>query len=100
MSSISIVIIHIHLFSLPLFLSDTSRTVPVVISSVRTIIAKSTNSILVHVVSIVLGWQATEQTHEVLFKHNVPESVLSKIPKEWNYTPLDAKGKDSVSKRM
>ncbi|XP_028269180.1 uncharacterized protein KIAA0825 homolog isoform X2 [Parambassis ranga] len=83
-----------HLYNL----ADTSRTVPVVISGVRTIVTKSTNSILMHLVSMVLGWQATEQTHEVLFKHNVPESVLSKIPKEWNYTPLDAKGKDSVSK--
>uniref|UniRef100_A0A3Q0RER4 Uncharacterized protein n=1 Tax=Amphilophus citrinellus TaxID=61819 RepID=A0A3Q0RER4_AMPCI len=35
-----------------------------------------------------------------LFKRAVPESILAKIPKDWNYTPLDAKGKDTVHQSM
>uniref|UniRef100_A0A669C7V4 KIAA0825 n=1 Tax=Oreochromis niloticus TaxID=8128 RepID=A0A669C7V4_ORENI len=53
-----------------------------------------------HLVSMVLGWQATEEPGAALFKHTVPENVLAKIPKDWNYTPLDVKGKDTVAKSM
>uniref|UniRef100_A0A3P8TMG4 Uncharacterized protein n=1 Tax=Amphiprion percula TaxID=161767 RepID=A0A3P8TMG4_AMPPE len=63
-------------------------------------IAKSTNSLLVHLVSMVLGWQATEEPSGSLFKRNVPESVRSKIPKDWNYTPLDPRRKDLGNKSM
>ncbi|XP_030593401.1 uncharacterized protein KIAA0825 homolog [Archocentrus centrarchus] len=81
-----------HLYTL----ADTTRTVPVLISCVREIVTKSTNSLLEHLVSMVLGWQATEEPGGALFKRAVPESILAKIPKDWNYTPLDAKGKDTV----
>lgn len=84
---------------LPL-LSDTTQTVPAVVSCVRAIVTKSTNSLLVHLVSMVMGWQAAEEPSGALFKRNVPESVLAKIPKEWNYTPLEAKGKEPVPKSM
>ena len=81
-------------------LSDTTQTVPAVVSCVRAIVTKSTNSLLVHLVSMVMGWQATEEPSGALFKQNVPESVLAKIPKEWNYTPLEAKGKEPATKSM
>uniref|UniRef100_A0A3P8NX92 KIAA0825 n=1 Tax=Astatotilapia calliptera TaxID=8154 RepID=A0A3P8NX92_ASTCA len=78
----------------------TTRTVPIVVSCVRDIVTKSTNSLLQHLVSMVLGWQATEEPGAALFKRTVPENVLAKIPKDWNYTPLDVKGKDTVAKSM
>ncbi|XP_063753463.1 uncharacterized protein KIAA0825 homolog isoform X2 [Eleginops maclovinus] len=85
-----------HLFTL----ADTTRPVPVVISCVRTIITKSTNSILVHLVSMVSGWQAAEEPSGALLKQNVPESILAKIPKEWNFTPLEARGKETATKTV
>lgn len=80
------------------FLSDTTRAVPVVISCVRAIVTKSIHSILIHLVSMVIGWQATEEPSGALFKQNVPESILAKIPKAWNYTPLEARGKETATK--
>ncbi|XP_037633574.1 uncharacterized protein KIAA0825 homolog isoform X2 [Sebastes umbrosus] len=85
-----------HLYTL----ADTTRAVPVVISCVRAIVTKSTNSLLVHLVSMVMGWQTTEEPSGASFKQNVPESVLAKIPKEWNYTPLEARGKESAAKTV
>uniref|UniRef100_A0AAX7VDN2 KIAA0825 n=1 Tax=Astatotilapia calliptera TaxID=8154 RepID=A0AAX7VDN2_ASTCA len=85
-----------HLYTL----ADTTRTVPIVVSCVRDIVTKSTNSLLQHLVSMVLGWQATEEPGAALFKRTVPENVLAKIPKDWNYTPLDVKGKDTVAKTI
>ncbi|KAK1893063.1 putative protein KIAA0825 [Dissostichus eleginoides] len=83
-----------HLYTL----ADTTRAVPVVISCVRAIVTKSIHSILIHLVSMVIGWQATEEPSGALFKQNVPESILAKIPKEWNYTPLEARGKETATK--
>ncbi|KAM8760635.1 uncharacterized protein KIAA0825 homolog isoform 2-T2 [Acanthopagrus schlegelii] len=85
-----------HLYTL----ADTTQTVPAVVSCVRAIVTKSTNSLLVHLVSMVMGWQATEEPSGALFKQNVPESVLAKIPKEWNYTTLEAKGKEPATKTV
>uniref|UniRef100_A0A3P9M0R3 Uncharacterized protein n=1 Tax=Oryzias latipes TaxID=8090 RepID=A0A3P9M0R3_ORYLA len=72
-------------------------SVAVVIGCVRAIVATSIKSISTHLVSMVLVWQTTEGARESLFKRNLPESVLAKIPKEWNYTTLDVKEKDSVN---
>lgn len=68
-----------------------------VIGCVRAIVATSIKSISAHLVSMVLVWQTTEGARESIFKRNLPESVLAKIPKEWNYTTLDVKEKDSVN---
>lgn len=83
-----------------LSLSETSRTVPLVISCVRATVAKSTNGLLVHLVSMVISWQAKEEPSGALIKRNVPESVLVKIPKEWNYKPLEDQGKEAAAKCM
>lgn len=64
----------------------------------RAVVTKSTNSLLTHLVSMVMGWQATEEPSGVSSKQNVPESILAKIPKEWNYTPLEAQGKETATK--
>jgi len=83
------------LLSFCLFFPDTTPAVPVVIRCVRTTVTESTNSLLVHLVSMVTGWQTTEEPSGASFKQNVPESVTAKIPKEWNYTPLEARGKET-----
>ncbi|XP_038560256.1 uncharacterized protein KIAA0825 homolog [Micropterus salmoides] len=85
-----------HLYTL----ADTTQTVPVVITCVRAIVTMSTNSLLVHLVSMVMGWQATEQPGGDLIKRNVPESVLAKIPKEWNYIPPETQGKETSTKTV
>ncbi|KAM6930280.1 uncharacterized protein KIAA0825 homolog [Xenentodon cancila] len=83
-----------HLYTLP----DKTQAVPVVINCVRAMVTKSTNSILVHLVSMVLGWQAADESSAAVFKQNVPESILCKIPKDWNYaTPEE---KDAGTKRV
>lgn len=81
-------------------LSETSRTVPLVISCVRATVTKSTNSLLVQLVSMVISWQAKEEPSAALIKRNVPDSVLVKIPKEWNYKPLEDQGKEAAAKCM
>ncbi|XP_071338749.1 uncharacterized protein KIAA0825 homolog isoform X2 [Trachinotus anak] len=85
-----------HLYTL----ADTTRTAPVVITCVRDVVTKSTNNLMVHLVSMVMGWQATEELSGALFKRSVPESVLAKTPKEWNYTPLEARGKETATKTV
>ncbi|KAM3867569.1 uncharacterized protein KIAA0825 homolog [Diretmus argenteus] len=85
-----------HLYTL----ADTTRTVPVVINCVRAMITKSIHSLLGHLVSMVMGWQATEEPSGALFKRDVPEHVLTKVPKEWNYTPLEPQGRDTASKSV
>ncbi|XP_023256729.1 uncharacterized protein KIAA0825 homolog [Seriola lalandi dorsalis] len=85
-----------HLYTL----ADTTRTAPGVITCVRAVVTKSTNSLLVHLVSMVMGWQATEELSGASFKRHVPESVLAKIPKDWNYAPLEARGKETATKTV
>nr|XP_046243006.1 uncharacterized protein KIAA0825 homolog isoform X2 [Scatophagus argus] len=85
-----------HLYTL----ADTKQTVPVVISCVRAIVTKSTRRLLAHLVSMVMGWQATEEPSGALLKQNVPENILVKIPKEWNYTPVEARGKETSIKTL
>ncbi|KAM9858641.1 uncharacterized protein KIAA0825 homolog [Aulostomus maculatus] len=82
-----------HLYTL----AESTRRSPVVINCVRAVVIKSANTILTHLVSMVM--QATEEPSGALFKRDVPESVLAKIPKGWNYTPLEARGKESASSK-
>lgn len=79
--------------------TETTQRVPVVISCVRAIVTKSTRGILTHLVSMVMRWQATEVPSGALFKQGVPESVLAKVPKGWNYKSLDAGGKETASSK-
>lgn len=49
---------------------------------------------------MVLSWQATDESKEVLLKQNVPESILAKIPKDWDFKTFDRRGKDCAIKSM
>lgn len=77
------------------FYPDTTQSVPVLISCVKETVTESTNRLLKHLVSMVTIWQAKREHSGSLFKRHVPESIQEKIPKEWNYTPLEVKGKES-----
>ncbi|XP_061133736.1 uncharacterized protein KIAA0825 homolog isoform X2 [Syngnathus typhle] len=82
-----------HLYTL----ADTTQKVPVVVDRIRLIVTKSTNTILAHLVTMVTDWHATEEQSEAW--KIVPESVLAKVPKSWNYVPVRAKetGKGDAS---
>lgn len=50
---------------------------------------------------MVLAWQGTEDcTKPALFQRKVPESVLAKIPKDWNYVTPDGRGNDNACKTV
>ncbi|XP_075899969.1 uncharacterized protein KIAA0825 homolog [Nelusetta ayraudi] len=85
-----------HLYTL----AEVSQAVPVVISCLRATVAKSANGLLVHLVSLVISWQAKEEPSGALMKRTVPESVLVKIPREWNYKPPEALGKEAAAKAL
>ncbi|CAJ1068534.1 uncharacterized protein KIAA0825 homolog isoform X4 [Xyrichtys novacula] len=85
-----------HLYTL----ADPNWPVPAVISCVRGMLNKSINSLLVHLVSMVMSWQATEDPCAALLRQTVPESILGKIPKDWNYTALEGRGRETPSKTI
>lgn len=58
---------------------------------VRDLMCKHISSLLGHLVRMM---QACEERPGSLLRHKLPESVHAKIPKEWNYTPQEAKTKD------
>lgn len=74
-----------------------TQSVPVLISCVREMVTAATRRLLKHLVSMVTIWQAKKEDSGALFKRHVPESIQAKIPKEWNYTPLEAKGKEAAN---
>lgn len=59
---------------------------------VRDVLCKPVSNLLGHLVSMM---QACEERPGPLLRQNLPENVQAKIPKEWNYTPQEAKTKDS-----
>ncbi|XP_077417736.1 uncharacterized protein KIAA0825 homolog isoform X1 [Vanacampus margaritifer] len=80
-----------HLYTL----AETTQKVPVAVDCIRLIITKSTNILLTHLVTMVTEWQATEEPSGASLVKVVPESVLAKVPKSWNYIPVDARGRES-----
>ncbi|XP_034152494.1 uncharacterized protein KIAA0825 homolog isoform X2 [Esox lucius] len=72
-----------HLYSLP----DSTRSVPVVVSCVRAVVIQPVHGLLGPLVNMVLTWQASEEPCSSLPRRDVPDSVLSKVPKEWSYAP-------------
>ena len=68
------------------FLLDASHSAPVVIKCLRERVSKCTSGLLVHMVSMVLRWQASADTVVEQNKWDIPKCLLAIIPKEWNYT--------------
>ncbi|XP_060762922.1 uncharacterized protein KIAA0825 homolog [Neoarius graeffei] len=73
-------------------LADPVKGEPVLFKCVRDVICKPISTLLRHLVSMM---QVCEACPSSLLRQNLPESVQAKIPKEWNYTPQEAKTKDS-----
>ncbi|XP_072520951.1 uncharacterized protein KIAA0825 homolog isoform X2 [Salminus brasiliensis] len=73
-------------------LADTAKEAPPLFKCVRAVLSKPINSLIGHLVNMM---QACEDLPGTLVRQELPESVLAKIPKEWNYTPHEAKNKHS-----
>ncbi|XP_017546621.2 uncharacterized protein KIAA0825 homolog isoform X3 [Pygocentrus nattereri] len=71
-------------------LADKAREAPALFKCIRTVMSKPISSLIGHLVSMI---QTYEDLPGTLLRQDLPESVLAKIPKEWNYTPQDAKTK-------
>ncbi|XP_078070912.1 uncharacterized protein KIAA0825 homolog [Mustelus asterias] len=73
------------------YLSDKSE----VLRCLNHYISNASKTILKQVISLVLMWQAVE--HPVTYHHKqmLPESLLSKIPKEWDYIPREFKRRET-----
>ncbi|KAL0979780.1 hypothetical protein UPYG_G00189550 [Umbra pygmaea] len=72
-----------HLYNL----ADSARPVPAVVNCIRSVISQPVHSLLGHLVTMVLAWQQSEEPSSPLLRRDVPDSILSKVPKEWRYTP-------------
>ncbi|XP_038661190.1 uncharacterized protein KIAA0825 homolog isoform X2 [Scyliorhinus canicula] len=58
-------------------------------------ISKASKTVLKQVISLVLMWQSVEYPSTYHHKQMLPESLLSKIPKEWDYIPREFKRRES-----
>uniref|UniRef100_UPI00398F4AFE uncharacterized protein KIAA0825 homolog n=1 Tax=Pristiophorus japonicus TaxID=55135 RepID=UPI00398F4AFE len=66
-----------------------------VLRCLKLFISKAIKTILKQVISLVLVWQAVEIPGTSHHKQMLPESLLSKIPKEWDYIPREFKRRES-----
>ncbi|XP_041041895.1 uncharacterized protein KIAA0825 homolog isoform X1 [Carcharodon carcharias] len=66
-----------------------------VLRCLKLYISKASKAILKQVVSLVLMWQAVENPGTYHYKQMLPESLLSKIPKAWDYIPREFKRGES-----
>ncbi|KAL1274734.1 hypothetical protein QQF64_027548, partial [Cirrhinus molitorella] len=78
-------------------LADSSKEEPALFKYIRSIVCESTTKLLIHLVSMM---QACKDQSGALVQKQLPENVLSKIPKEWNYIPQDPKFSESSKNSM
>uniref|UniRef100_A0A671KD88 KIAA0825 n=1 Tax=Sinocyclocheilus anshuiensis TaxID=1608454 RepID=A0A671KD88_9TELE len=78
-------------------LADSSKEEPVLFKYIRSIVCESTTKLLIHLVSMMQAYK--DQTGPMVGQH-LPENVLSKIPKEWNYIPQDPKFNETSKNNM
>ncbi|KAK7164992.1 hypothetical protein R3I94_003391 [Phoxinus phoxinus] len=78
-------------------LTDSSKDEPALFKYIRSIVCKSTNKVLSHLVSMM---QENKDQSGPLVRQHLPENVLSKIPKEWNYIPQDPKLNETNKSNM
>ncbi|XP_066511134.1 uncharacterized protein KIAA0825-like isoform X2 [Hoplias malabaricus] len=71
-------------------LADTAKEAPPLFRCIRAVISKPISSLIGHLVSMM---QVSEDLSGPLLKRKLPENLLAKIPKEWNYTPQEAKSR-------
>lgn len=58
---------------------------------IRRLVSRPVEGLLRQLVHIV---QASDDRPGSLLQRDAPDCLLSKVPKGWNYSPHDAKGKD------
>ncbi|TRY62485.1 hypothetical protein DNTS_026134 [Danionella cerebrum] len=69
-------------------LADSSKEELVLFKCIRAIVFESTASLQIQLVKMM---QSYKELPGVLLPQQLPENLLSKIPKEWNYIPQDPK---------
>uniref|UniRef100_A0A9J7WVJ0 KIAA0825 n=1 Tax=Cyprinus carpio carpio TaxID=630221 RepID=A0A9J7WVJ0_CYPCA len=77
--------------------ADSSKDEPTLFKCIRSIVCESTTKLLIHLVSMM---QACKDQSAALVRQHIPEHVLSKIPKEWNYIPQDPKFNETSKNSM
>ncbi|XP_071210005.1 uncharacterized protein KIAA0825 homolog isoform X3 [Salvelinus alpinus] len=85
-----------HLWDYLYSLADSVRPVPVVISFIRGVVNQPVHCLLGHLVTMVLAWQASEEPCSPLLRRDVPDNILTKVPKEWSYSLQTPKGRESA----
>ncbi|KAJ8006140.1 hypothetical protein DPEC_G00125150 [Dallia pectoralis] len=80
------------LYSLP----DPTLPVPVVVSCIRAVFSQPVQRLLDPLVNMVLTRRASEEPSSPLFRRDPPDSVLSRVPREWSYTPVTPGRRESV----
>ncbi|XP_035234779.1 uncharacterized protein KIAA0825 homolog isoform X2 [Anguilla anguilla] len=78
-------------------LPDPGQAEPAVLRCLRATVTDSIDGIVGKIVAMVTSWQASEDRASSLPAQVVPESVLSKVPKEWNYMSQDPKEKEAAN---
>ncbi|KAF5904754.1 uncharacterized protein DAT39_005476, partial [Clarias magur] len=73
-------------------LADPVKVEPVLFKCVRDVVFQPIRSLLGHLVSMM---QACGELPGPLLRQKLPEIILTKIPKAWNFVPQEAKTKDS-----
>ncbi|XP_060692716.1 uncharacterized protein KIAA0825 homolog isoform X2 [Hemiscyllium ocellatum] len=66
-----------------------------VLSCLKLHISKANKPTLKQLISLLLMWQAVESHGTCHYKQMLPESLLNKIPKEWDYVPTELKRRES-----
>ncbi|KAM8866056.1 uncharacterized protein KIAA0825 homolog [Synchiropus picturatus] len=76
-----------HLYTL----ADSGEKVPIIVRCIRPVVMTSTDILLKKLVAMVLSWQVKDEPKSTMFKQDVADYVLAKVPKEWNYSHLEKK---------
>ncbi|XP_041111376.1 LOW QUALITY PROTEIN: uncharacterized protein KIAA0825-like [Polyodon spathula] len=69
-----------------------------VLMCLRLIVTKSIMSAVNQIMSMVYAWHAAEHHGTCQHRHMAPESLLNKIPKDWNYLHQELKKKEPGKK--
>ncbi|XP_018614746.2 uncharacterized protein KIAA0825 homolog isoform X1 [Scleropages formosus] len=80
-----------HLYSM----TDVGQTEPAVLKCLRAVVAKPIARMLNHIIDMVQAHAPQDEPGSLPPRQDPPDSVLFKVPKEWNYTPCDTKAAES-----
>uniref|UniRef100_A0A8C6VES2 KIAA0825 n=1 Tax=Naja naja TaxID=35670 RepID=A0A8C6VES2_NAJNA len=78
-----------------LHISNCSESEPEVVKRLKSTLINSVIGTVKEAISLMHSWEATEKYGTYLLNKTVPESLLSTVPKEWNYIYKDVKTEES-----